>query len=134
MTERTLLIVDDSAMARNDITRIASIMNIQVKGTASSAMEALDLYQDMFKRGIPPTIVTMDLTMSGFQTSNLGGMECIEKIREIDDNANILIISALNDLRTAIRAVQKGARGFVFKPFNEEKFKSAITDILNKIG
>ena len=39
------------------------------------------------------------------------------KITHMDENANILVVSALADKATGIKALQLGARGFYTNPF-----------------
>ncbi|WP_037587125.1 response regulator [Stenoxybacter acetivorans] len=126
----TLLIVDDSNVIRNQISRYSSKIDFEVVATASNGHDALFMYQQ-FK----PDVVTMDLTMPGWETNNMGGMECIEKIIELDENADILVVSALEDKATGIHALTLGARGFIHKPFTEEVLFEALNEVVaNKTG
>ena len=117
---RRILIVDDSNVIRNRISRSSSQMNFEVVGTASNGQEAVDLY-----RQYRPDIVTMDLTMP-----KMDGLNCINEIASMDENANILVISALSDKATGIRALQLGARGLIYKPFSDEDLFQALEEML----
>ena len=117
---RRILIVDDSNVIRNRISRSSSQMNFEVVGTASNGQEAVDLY-----RQYRPDLVTMDLTMP-----KMDGLNCINEIASMDENANILVISALSDKATGIRALQLGARGFIYKPFSDEDLFQALEEML----
>ena len=117
---RRILIVDDSNVIRNRISRSSSQMNFEVVGTASNGQEAVDL-----NRQYRPDIVTMDLTMP-----KMDGLNCINEIASMDENANILVISALSDKATGIRALQLGARGFIYKPFSDEDLFQALEEML----
>ena len=117
---RRILIVDDSNVIRNRISRSSSQMNFEVVGTASNGQEAVDLY-----RQYRPDIVTMDVTMP-----KMDGLNCINEIASMDENANILVISALSDKATGIRALQLGARGFIYKPFSDEDLFQALEEML----
>ena len=112
--------MDDSNVIRNRISRSSSQMNFEVVGTASNGQEAVDLY-----RQYRPDIVTMDLTMP-----KMDGLNCINEIASMDENANILVISALSDKATGIRALQLGARGFIYKPFSDEDLFQALEEML----
>jgi two-component system chemotaxis response regulator CheY len=46
-----------------------------------------------------------------------------------DENARILIISALADKGTAVEAVRRGAHGFLLKPFTSETLATEITEM-----
>lgn len=63
----------------------------------------------------------MDLTMP-----NLDGLSAITQIREVEPQTSILVISALNSHRIALEAIQRGACGFLTKPFTESEVKEAI--------
>jgi two-component system chemotaxis response regulator CheY len=74
----------------------------------------------MYKK-LRPDVVTMDLTMP-----NMDGIDTIEKIIEMDADACILVVSALNDKATGMEALEKGAIGFINKPFTPEELCEAL--------
>jgi len=118
-----LLIVDDSNVIRQRIARLAGdarLHNLEIVGQARNGAEALNLFVRH-----RPDVVTMDLTMP-----ELGGVECTEQIAAIDDKVNILVVSALSDKSTAITALKKGARGFLYKPFTDDQLVEALLEML----
>lgn len=118
-----LLIVDDSNVIRQRIARLAGnarLLNLEIVGQARNGAEALNLFVRH-----RPQVVTMDLTMP-----ELGGVECTEQIVAIDDKVNILVVSALSDKSTAITALKKGARGFLYKPFTDDQLVDALLEML----
>ena len=78
-------------------------------------------------RRVRPDLVTMDLTMP-----EMGGIECVERMVEIDPDVIILVISALSDKATAIEALKKGANGFLCKPFTEQELNRAFRELLEE--
>lgn len=117
-----LMIVDDSNIIRRKIERSNEIEGLEVVGTAGNGVEALEKFREL-----RPDIVTMDLTMP-----EMGGIECVERMVEIDPNVIILVVSALSDKATAIEALKKGANGFLCKPFNEEELNKAFRELLQE--
>jgi len=115
-----LLIVDDSNIVRRRIERSQQFDELEVVGTAANGVEALDL----FKR-TDPDLVTMDLTMP-----QMDGIECIEKIVQLKPEVRILVISALADKATAVDAMEKGANGFLNKPFTDRQLNEALAELL----
>ncbi|MEH6413466.1 response regulator [Pseudomonas sp. CGJS7] len=118
-----LLIVDDSNVIRQRIARLASdtrLPETEIVGQARNGAEALSLFVRH-----RPDIVTMDLTMP-----ELGGVECTEQMTAIDERINILVVSALSDKATAIEALKKGARGFLYKPFTDDQLVDALLEML----
>jgi hypothetical protein len=119
---KKLMIVDDSNVIRNRITRGSSRMDLDVVATATNGLEAVEMYKQF-----RPDVVTMDLTMP-----KMDGLECIYELTNIDENANILVISALSDKATGIKALQLGARGFICKPFTDEDLFEALEEMLEE--
>ncbi|MDR0716732.1 MAG: response regulator [Azoarcus sp.] len=117
-----LLIVDDSAIIRSRIARVlgnSRLVSIDVVGMARNGVEAITLFLQN-----PPDIVTMDITMPG-----MDGVDCTEKMISLHPECNILVISALSDKATALKALKKGARGFLYKPFTDEELVAALLEL-----
>lgn len=120
-----LLIVDDSNLIR---TRIAScsqdsrLPQMYVVGLARNGVEALHLAA--LHR---PQAVTLDLTMP-----EMDGIACVEALMEFDPTMRVLVVSALSDKATAIRALKLGAQGFLHKPFTDEQLIKALRELLRQ--
>ena len=117
-----LLVVDDSLVVRNAISR-----SVNGGGAITEVLRAEDGRQavDLFQAH-RPELVTMDLTMP-----NLDGLEAIARIRALDPEASILVISALNSHRIALDAIQRGACGFLTKPFTEREVIEALDELVS---
>jgi two-component system chemotaxis response regulator CheY len=117
-----LLIVDDSNMIRTRISRVVQsggLKGVVLAGLARNGAEALRI-----ARAVRPDVVTMDLTMP-----EMDGIECIVALLKLDPHISILVVSALSDKSTAIKALKLGARGFVAKPFSDEELQIALLDV-----
>ncbi len=117
-----LMIVDDSNIMRRRIERSQNFDELELIGTAGNGLEALEL----FKKA-DPDVVTMDLTMP-----QMDGIECIGKLVELKPAIRILVISALADKATAVEAMEKGANGFLNKPFTDRQLNEAIADLIRE--
>jgi two-component system chemotaxis response regulator CheY len=115
-----LMIVDDSNIIRRRIERSQQIDRLLVVGSAANGREAVTL----FKR-THPDVVTMDITMP-----EMDGIACVEELLAIDPNVLILIVSALADKATAVEAIEKGANGFLCKPFTDRQLNEALEELL----
>ena len=116
-----LLIVDDSRIIRRKIARCLEEHDLDVIGRASNGAEALEIFSEA-----QPDVVTMDLTMP-----EMDGIECVEKLVQLNPAVRILVVSALADKATAIEALKKGANGFLCKPFTERELSLALAELLN---
>ena len=117
-----LMIVDDSNIMRRRIERSQQFDELELIGTAGNGVEAIEL----FKKA-DPDVVTMDLTMP-----QMDGIECISKLVELKPAIRILVISALADKATAVEAMEKGANGFLNKPFTDRQLNEAIADLIRE--
>lgn len=115
-----LMIVDDSNIIRNRIQRAYDSNRFMLVATASNGADAVDKFK-MHR----PDVVTMDLTMP-----HMDGLDCIKKIISIDEDVRILVVSALSDKATGIRALALGAGGFLCKPFSEEELLNALEEMM----
>jgi two-component system chemotaxis response regulator CheY len=115
-----LLIVDDSNIMRRRIERSQQIPHLQVVGTASNGQEAVDVFC-----ATDPDVVTMDITMP-----HMDGIECVEKLVQMKPDVLILVVSALADKATAVEAMEKGANGFLNKPFSDRQLNEALEELL----
>jgi two-component system chemotaxis response regulator CheY len=116
-----LLIVDDSNIMRRRIERSQQFEDLEVVGTAGNGIEALEMF-----RKTDPDMVTMDLTMP-----QMDGIECISKLVQLKPAVRILVISALADKATAVEAMERGANGFLNKPFTDRQLNEAIAELMS---
>jgi two-component system, chemotaxis family, chemotaxis protein CheY len=115
-----LMIVDDSNIMRRRIERSNQFEELELVGTAGNGVEAIEMFKKM-----DPDVVTMDLTMP-----QMDGIECISKLVALKPAIRILVISALADKATAVEAMEKGANGFLNKPFSDRQLNEAIADLM----
>ena len=117
------MIVDDSNIIRNKITRAHNQSKFQLVATATNGMEAVEQFKQT-----QPDVVTMDLTMP-----EMDGIECITQLIELNPDVAILVVSALSDKATGIEALQLGARGFLLKPFTEQELENALEELTEQV-
>lgn len=115
-----LLIVDDSNVIRRRIERSQQVDRLEVVGLACNGLEALELF-----RQTDPDVVTMDITMP-----QMDGIECVARLVEMKPHVLILVVSALADKATAVEAMEKGANGFLNKPFTDRQLNDALEQLI----
>ena len=121
--DHRLLIVDDSLIIRNRIARLCAdrrLPGIRIVGLAADGVQALRIAGEQ-----RPTLVTMDLTMP-----NMDGETCIANLAQLLPDSRILVISALSDKATALRAIRRGAQGFLHKPFDDDSLLASLQEML----
>lgn len=118
---KRIMIVDDSLIMRINLKKIFEKYGHQVVAEAANGLEAIDKYSD-----VHPDLVTMDITMP-----QLDGISALQRIRLLDDNACVVMISALGHELKVIEAINKGARHYLVKPLKEDVVINTINTILN---
>lgn len=113
-----ILVVDDSAFARNLLKMIIERGGHEIIGYAKDGESAFDLYKDL-----NPGLVTLDYLMDG-----KNGQATLEKILQYDPDAKVVMVSGSGDHEVAERARQTGARGFVAKPFLQKVLLKVIDE------
>ena len=104
---KKVLIVDDVPFVRKTLSEILSAAHFEVVGEASDGMEAIMLYQKL-----RPDLVTMDVVMP-----RMSGLEATRAILKMDNEARIVIISAMGAESLVMEAVNVGAKDYILKPF-----------------
>ena len=117
------MVVDDSDIIRTKIQNVLDEESFEIVGTATNGLEAVQQFKEL-----QPKIITMDITMPF-----MDGIETIEKIIEIDDEVRILVVSALSDKATLIKALHLGAYGFLCKPFTDLELAEAVDELIEDI-
>jgi two-component system chemotaxis response regulator CheY len=110
-----VLLVDDSGMARRSTRRILEGAGYDVV-EAEDGMAAIERY---FVE--KPDVVMLDLVMKGMY-----GLEVLSKLRELDPEARVVVLSA--DIQTSSRDMVQaaGASGFLSKPADPEQMLEMV--------
>ena len=62
----------------------------------------------------------------------MDGIECVEHVIKIKPDVLILVVSALADKATAVEAIEKGANGFLCKPFTDDQLNEALAELIGE--
>ncbi len=115
-----ILIVDDSAETRYLMKVILEHGGHTVAGEAADGESGVAAFKKH-----RPDVVLLDLIMPG-----MGGLAALEKIREIDPEARVIIVTAVEQDEVNRRLMLLGASGIIFKPFSAGDFDKAFRAFL----
>jgi DNA-binding NtrC family response regulator len=112
---RSLLIVDDDETIREVLTDLFSASGWGVSAAATGA-EAIRIAE-----GNAPDVAIVDLRLP-----DMGGVELLGALREVDPDVGVLILTGHADVQTAVRAMRDGAADVLEKPVDLETVTAAV--------
>ena len=122
METKRILIVDDSKTMVKINENILKQLGITSIDYAYDGAEGLKL----FKEKMSNFDEKYDLILSDINMPILNGFELVEKIRQIDRNVGIFMITTEGGRDEVIKALRLGANNYLVKPIDKEALKSKI--------
>ncbi|MDP2689952.1 MAG: sigma-54 dependent transcriptional regulator [Deltaproteobacteria bacterium] len=122
MRRPVVLIVDDEEHIRRTLQLLLDEHYEVV--TADNGSDAVEIVRS---KGVD--IVLMDINLP-----EMDGIEALEKIKEVDGDVGVVMLSAFDSAKQAVSALRKGAYDYITKPFEYEDLISTLkryTDRLN---
>lgn len=114
--EAKILICDDSILARKQLKDVLISCDADDILEASNGQEAVELYQKHH-----PDIVFLDIVMP-----IKDGHAALSEIKEINPDADIVVVSSVGTQEQLRKAIELGARDFIQKPFNDRQIKTIL--------
>lgn len=101
-----ILVADDHSVVREGlVSLIKRKSDMVVVGEASNGREAVDLWKEH-----RPDVTVLDLRMP-----ELDGVGAIKEIRELDENAHIVVLTTYDGDEDIYRAIKSGAKAYLLK-------------------
>lgn len=116
----TILIVDDAAFMRMRCAKLLKDNGFDVI-EAGNGLEAVQKYTEA-----RPDAVLLDVTMP-----EMDGLEALRRIKSVDPNARVAMVTAMGQQAIVMEALKAGARDFVLKPFQPDRILGAVRKILS---
>jgi response regulator RpfG family c-di-GMP phosphodiesterase len=121
MAQRDILIVDDDRQVRDVLNQIflSAGYNCLLAQNGGEGVE-------VFQAARPPLVVT-DLKMPV-----MTGIELLRRVRQLDEDAAVVVLTGAGDVKTAIDSLKLGAYDFILKPVNVDELLIAAERALER--
>lgn len=106
-TKETIQIVDDDPFVLDSVSALLGGYGYQTR-SSSDPRQALDDYL-----ASPPDILLSDINMPG-----MTGIELLTRIRAVDHETPVILMTGYAELDSAVSAIQQGAFDFILKPYD----------------
>ena len=120
-SDKRVLVMDDESAIRELTSQLLETMGYEVTAVPDGA-EAIRIYERALRKGEHFLVVILDATIRG----GLGGVETIERLRNIDPDVNAIICSGYSDEAALSQFLSYGFRGALPKPFNRRELADAM--------
>ncbi len=116
----TILIVDDE---KNYPTILGEVLKEEAFTpiTASSSLEAIDILKQN----------SVDLVLTDVKMPGMSGIELLERIKEINPDLPVIVMTAHGSVEMAVEAMQKGAYTYILKPFDNETLVAHVSKAIS---
>ena len=115
-----ILVVDDEESVRRSFDVI--FRDDYEVLTVPDGERALAKVQDLM-----PNLMFLDIRMPG-----MGGLEVLAEVRRIDEDLEVVVVTAVSDVATAIEAMKLGAFSYIIKPFDVNAIQQIASRALLK--
>jgi DNA-binding NarL/FixJ family response regulator len=117
-----ILIYDDNTDLREGICHLLRLREeYEVVGEFGDAKNVVKEVTEL-----KPDVILMDIEMPG-----ITGVEAVKKIRTIDRNAQIIMLTVFDDQGHIFEALQSGANGYLLKRNASDRLVQSIEEVLS---
>lgn len=120
MAAEDILIVEDEQMMRVILRQLLEHAGYRVF-TSDSAATAIQIF----------SANDIAVTLTDIKMSGRDGLELLDQIKSLDDEAVVIIMTAFSSVDTAVAALRKGAYDYVTKPFVNEDLLQTIKNAVS---
>jgi two-component system response regulator AtoC len=116
---KRVLVVDDERKMRRVLQMLLEQMGLE-STPAESGEEALACFQQE----------KFDLVLTDLRMPGMGGMEWFKRLRALDTEVPVIVLTAYGTVATAVEAMKHGAFDFILKPFDVDAVEVVIRNAL----
>ncbi len=117
-----ILIVDDERDMRWILANILKSENYDIS-EAESGEKAINMIKKF-----SPELVILDKMIPG----KMDGIEVLKQIKKLDSSISVIMLTAIGDSKSIVKAVKMGAFDYIVKPFDDEELLITVSRALEQ--
>jgi len=125
LSDRTVLVIDDSEAVRTALDVLLSMHGARVIGADSAAAGMDALTRE------PVDLVVQDMNFRREATSGEEGVTLFRQIRTQHPDLPVILLTAWTHLETAVELVKAGASDYVAKPWDNARLLTTVRNLLD---
>jgi len=118
-----VLIVEDELLVAWQLESMIRDQHLEVCGLVPDGQGAIEQAADL-----DVDLILMDIRLAG----RMDGIELLSRIKQLDPDALVIMITAFSSVETAIAALRKGAYDYITKPFINEDILQTVRNALRQ--
>ncbi len=116
-----VMVVDDSPIIVKKLTVLLETLGYKVIQSAENGKDAVEIYKRLQLIDFKPDVITMDITMP-----EMDGIEATRTIMNEFPDTKIVMVTSHGQEAMVLNALKAGAKGYVLKPFDQQKVYETI--------
>ena len=119
MTDVKILIVEDNEDMAFTLSKVLKKEGYQVF-TANTGEKGLEIFEHEL----------IDLVLLDLKLPKINGIVVLKRIKDMDNDSIVIMMTAMSDAKPAIEAMKKGAYDYLMKPFELDELKLVVKKAL----
>ncbi|MEW5774176.1 MAG: S16 family serine protease [Thermodesulfobacteriota bacterium] len=120
LAKPAVLVVDDEAIARDNLAHVMAKDGYQVQ-TAANGVEALDKVRRF----------EFDLIITDLKMERMDGLQLLQEAKAASPSTEIMLVTGFATVDTAVKALKTGAVHYLSKPIEIGELRAAVREILS---
>jgi two-component system, NtrC family, response regulator HydG len=126
MNKSKIIAIDDN---REILISLRVLLSRQFKEVVCFQKPSEEVEQAIVKDGID--VILLDMNFSPGETDGKEGLAFLERIKTLDPNVSVVLMTAYGDIDLAVNAMKLGATDFVLKPWENKKLLATVSSACN---
>ncbi|MHB1013840.1 MAG: sigma-54-dependent transcriptional regulator [Desulfurivibrionaceae bacterium] len=116
-----ILVVDEEEIALHNLRHILRKEGYEVTASQSGPRALHLLESNIF-----------DLVLTGLRMEKVGGMQILERVRELYPDTAVIIVTGYATVDSAVEAMKSGACHYIAKPYKLDEIRNVVREALEK--